>query len=62
MDQLEDLHADRTYICFTTMDDEVKGWEPVKLAYGPPVIYYRPFQGGTFNMVLSVKCSVVFRL
>ena len=28
----------------------------------PKVIYYGPFQGGTFKVVLFVKCSVVFHL
>ena len=26
---LEDLHADQTNICFTTMEAEGEGWEPV---------------------------------
>ena len=32
MDNLEDLHTDRTNICFITMEAEGKGWDPVKLA------------------------------
>ena len=31
MDELEN-HAFRTSICFTTMEAEGKGWDPVKLA------------------------------
>ena len=31
MDKLEDLHMDRTHICFTTTDVEGEGWDPVKL-------------------------------
>ena len=52
MDELEDLHADQTNICFTIMEAEGEGWDPVK----------RPFQGGTFIAVLFVKCSVVFHV
>ena len=32
MDELEDLHADRTNIFFETMETEVEGWDPVMLA------------------------------
>ena len=32
MNELEDLHADQTNICFTTMEAEGEGWDPVKLA------------------------------
>ena len=31
MDKLEDLHADRINLCFTTMEAG-EGWDPVKLA------------------------------
>ena len=29
MDELEDLHSDRTNVCFTTMEAEGEGWDPV---------------------------------
>ena len=29
MDGLEDLYTDRTNICFTTMEAEGEGWDPV---------------------------------
>ena len=32
MDELEDLHTDRTIFAFTTLEAEGKGWDPVKLA------------------------------
>ena len=32
MDELEDLHTDRTNIFFTTMDAEGEGWGPINLA------------------------------
>ena len=32
MDKLEYPHTDRTNICFTTMEAEGEGWDPVKLA------------------------------
>ena len=56
-----DLHADRINIYFTTMGAEGEGRDPVKLAlatipppprHHTPVIYYWPFQGGTFIVVL----------
>ena len=31
MDDLEDLHTDRTNICFTTIEAEGEGCDPVKL-------------------------------
>ena len=40
----------------------IKGWDPVKLPYAVPVIYYGLFQGGTFTVILFVKCSVVLHL
>ena len=50
---------------FTTMEAEGEGWDPIKAIPLPPlphVIYYWPYQGGTFIMVLFVKYSVVFHL
>ena len=32
MDELEDLHTNRTNICFTTMEAEGEGWFPAKIA------------------------------
>ena len=31
MDEL-DLHTDRLNVCFTTMEAEGEGWDPIKLA------------------------------
>ena len=59
MDELEDLHTDWTNICFTTMEAEDEGWDPVKLASTPPSHYW-PFQDGTFIVVLFANCYVVF--
>ena len=55
------------------MEAESEGWDPVKdsLSHPPPhthtqiharprVIHYWSFRGGTFLVVLFVKCYVVF--
>ena len=41
------------------MEAEGEGCNPVKLDLAP-VIYYWPFQGGTFIVILFVNCYVVF--
>ena len=61
MHELEDLHADRTNTCFTTMEAEVEGRDPQKLAYAPSCLLLtiprRLFYCGIF-----IECSVVFHL
>ena len=31
MDEMENLNADQTNICFTIMEAEDEGWDPVKI-------------------------------
>ena len=62
MEELEDLHADQTHIYFTTMKTEGEGLDPPSSTRplphpNTPINYWR-FQGGTFIVVLFVKCSV----
>ena len=65
MGELEDLHTDRTNICFTTIEAEGEGWDPHPPPTSPPPTHtntphYWIFQGGTLIVVLVVNCYVVF--
>ena len=69
MDELEDPQWTKKYV-FMSMEAEIEVWDPIKLAKAhlppppphlhthtnTPVIYYWTIKGGTFSVVLFVKC------
>ena len=58
----DDLNANRTNIRFSPLWKEKARTRICKANLSPQVIYYLPFQGGTFIMVFFVKCSGVLLL
>ena len=57
IDELENLQADRTTVCFEPWQKPRAKLGSRKTGLSPPVFQYWPFQGGTSVVFLTVACS-----
>ena len=58
IDELENLHADRTTVCFEPWSKLRARLGACKTGLSPPVFLYWPFQGGTSVVVPYCSCCL----
>ena len=60
IDGLENLHADRTTVCFEPWQKSRARLGSCKTGLSPPVLQYWPFQGGTSVVVPYCYCPYLY--